>query len=65
MKEKKNVTAVTYTKDAILASKRYRAALDALSVLLEDGREYTTQEVDEALAAFGRRAVIDKINGRD
>ena len=39
----------TFTKEAILKSKRWAFRRDALSFLLEDGKEYSHQEVENIL----------------
>jgi hypothetical protein len=38
-----------FAKDALLKSKRFRDRRDALTFLLEDGREYTAPEVEKIL----------------
>ena len=45
-------SAVTYTKEQILGSKKYKYRRDALGVVLADGKEYTTEEVDTLLNEF-------------
>ena len=40
---------VTFTKEAILKSKRWAFRRDALSFLLEDGKEYSHQDVESIL----------------
>lgn len=42
----------TFTKEAILKSKRWEFRRDALSVLLKDGEEYTHQDVENILNDF-------------
>lgn len=39
----------TFTKEAILKSKRWAFRRDALSFLLEDGKEYTHEDVENIL----------------
>lgn len=41
-----------YTKEQILASKKYENRRDILGVLLADGEEYTTDKVDTLLDKF-------------
>lgn len=44
------VTSVpTFGKDQLIRSKRFRRYVDALPFLLEDGREYTIEEVERIL----------------
>lgn len=50
---KENVKQVVkFTKEQILASKRYENRRDALGVLLADGKSYTHEEVDALLGKF-------------
>lgn len=44
-----NATATTFSKEQILQAKRFRRYVDALPFLLEDGREYTLDEVERVL----------------
>lgn len=44
--------APVYSKKAILASNRYANRRDALGVILDDDKEYSTAEVDEILETF-------------
>ncbi len=41
-----------FTKEAIMKSKRWISRRDALSFLLEDGKEYTHQDVENILNDF-------------
>lgn len=41
-----------FTKEAIMKSKRWISRRDALSFLLEDGKEYTHQDVETILNDF-------------
>ena len=40
---------IAFTKEAIMKSKRWAYRRDALSFLLEDGKEYTHQDVETIL----------------
>lgn len=44
-----NAKAEKFTKEQILQAKRFRRYVDALPFLLEDGREYTLDEVERVL----------------
>lgn len=44
--------AVTYSKQQILGSNKYKYRRDALGVVLTDGKEYTLDEVDTLLDEF-------------
>lgn len=46
-----------YTKERLVGSKRYATRRDLVSVLLEDGRQYTLAEVDEKIEAFRKGKV--------
>lgn len=41
-----------YTKEQIMKSSRYGNRKDLISVLLEDGKEYTTKEIDKQTEEF-------------
>lgn len=47
----------TFTKDQLAASKRYAPLRDLVSVLLEDGKQYTLVEVDKKIEAFKKGKV--------
>ena len=44
-----------YTKSRLTASKRFRAHRDLLQVLLEDSREYTLRQAEDAIRNFSER----------
>lgn len=46
-----------YTKEAILKSEKLRWNRDVLSVLLENGKEYTLDEVEKIVQDFNKREV--------
>ncbi len=48
--EKKEKLA--FTKEAILASKKYANRRDVLGAILKDGESYTTEQVETLLAKF-------------
>lgn len=47
--------APVFTKEKLLTFRRYAKRRDLLSVLLEAGRSYTTEEVDTLLETFMTR----------
>ena len=49
--------AATFTKDQLAASKRYADLRDLVSVLLEDGKQYTLAEADEKIEKFKKGKV--------
>ena len=50
--------APTFTKDQLATSKRYAGRRDLVSVLLEDGKQYTLAEADKRIEQFKK----DKVN---
>lgn len=44
--------APVFTKEKLLTFRRYAKRRDLLSVLLKEGRSYTTEEVDSLLETF-------------
>lgn len=58
MATKANAEAVaTFTKDQLLASKRYANRQDILNALLVGGKEYTTEQVDALIEKYMKREV--------
>lgn len=53
----KKEAAPAFTKDQLATSKRYASVRDLVSVLLEDGKQYTLAEVDEKIEAFKKGKV--------
>ncbi len=43
---------IKFTKEQILASKRYRYQSDVTDAVLKDGREYTLKEVDSLIKKY-------------
>lgn len=52
-----DAAAKAFTKDQVAASKRYAPLRDLVGVLLEDGRQYTLDEVDAKIEAFKKGKV--------
>lgn len=50
--EIKQETVQAYSKEQILASKKYKNRRDILGVLLADDKEYTFEKVDSLLEKF-------------
>lgn len=48
----KKTEVATFTKEQLVKSKTYMDRRDALTVLLEDGKEYSKDEVNEILNGF-------------
>lgn len=46
---------VVFPKEKVLTFKRYAARRDLLSVLLEDGKEYTHDQIDGLIKEFYER----------
>lgn len=58
MATKANAEAVAaFTKDQLLASKRYANRQDILNALLVNGKEYTTEQVDALIEKYMKREV--------
>lgn len=52
-KEKKNKKIVSrFTKYQITNSKKYKSRRDLLNAILDDNKQYTTDEVDSLIYAF-------------
>lgn len=51
-----------YSKNQLLKSKKYAKLRDVLQVALQDGTDYTVEEVDERVKAFLARPVVDEKN---
>lgn len=47
----------TFTKAQLLKSKKYSERVDILNVLLQDGKAYTSKEVDELVKDFMNKEV--------
>ena len=56
-KEKKPTKEPTFEKEAIVRSARYRDKLDLVNALLEDEKEYTLKQVDEAIEEYLNKEV--------
>lgn len=46
------VRVVAFTKEQLLSAKKYSNRKDILGVLLEDGKEYTIEQVDTLMDKF-------------
>lgn len=46
---------ITFPKDKLLQSLKYANRKDVLNVVLEDGKEYSFEEVDKRINAFMKR----------
>ncbi|MBC6681308.1 hypothetical protein [Zhenpiania hominis] len=59
MEEKREeaVQTMSFTKQQILESKKYKNRRDLLRALLNDGESYTLKQVDAVLLAFLKREV--------
>ncbi len=47
-----NEAAATFTKAQLLASKRYANRQDILNALLDNGKTYTTEQVDALIEKY-------------
>lgn len=57
MAAKKKAAEPAFTKEAILASKKYAPCIDAVNVCLKDGETYTEVEIEKRLKAFLEKEV--------
>lgn len=57
MAKKEETKEATFTKAQLLKSKKYSERVDLLNVLLEDGKAYTSKEVDELVKDFMNKEV--------
>ena len=48
---------VKYTKEQLRSSRKYRADVDILGVVLEGGKSYTFEETDKLIKEFKERKV--------
>jgi uncharacterized protein YjbJ (UPF0337 family) len=58
-KEKSNAKqAAGYSKEQILKSARYEAHRDILEVMLEEGKNYSHEQIRDAVSKFKERKVM-------
>lgn len=55
--------APKYTKQQVLKSKTYMAYYDVFAVALEDGKEYTKEQLEKIKDNFLNRPVNETVNG--
>ncbi len=53
----KTTEEVKYTKEQLRSSKKYRADVDILGVVLENGKSYTFEQTDKLIKEFKERKV--------
>ena len=56
-KSKESTNEVAFTKAQLLKSKKYIHQTDVLSVILEDGKNYTIKEVEKLVDGFMKKEV--------
>lgn len=56
-KTKKENEEILYSKEQIIASKKYSNRKDILNVLLKDGEEYSFTRIDEIIENFMNKEV--------
>ena len=54
---KKNETNTSFTKEQLYNSKKYEMQKDILGVMLDEGKEYTFDEVDNLIKEFLKKEV--------
>lgn len=55
------MSSIMFKKESILRSKRYADVKEVLNVLLNNGTEYSLEEVDDVLKTF-RECTIGKVS---
>jgi hypothetical protein len=55
----------TYTREALAVSKKYADRRDTIMVVLNDSKQYTTAEADQAIEKYLKKPVKEKINGKE
>jgi hypothetical protein len=66
MAEKKSTEQeARYTRDALVASTKYRPYCDVLMISLEEGKEYTFAEVDQIIEDFKGKPVVEATVGKE
>ena len=58
VKAEKAVNEPKFEKDALLKSRRFRERRDALTFLLEDGKEYAIPEVEKILNDYYEKGEV-------
>ena len=56
-KTTKTTEVTKYTKEQLRKSKKYRADVDILGVVLDDNKSYTFEETDKLIKTFKERKV--------
>jgi hypothetical protein len=57
VKEKINRLEDHFSKEAVLKSLKYKGCADLLSAVLEEGKTYTSKELDSAIEKFQKGKV--------
>ena len=55
---------VSYTREQVLQSKKYRQYRDIAGVVLEAGAQYTADEIKQKIDAFLKQPIKEKLNGK-
>lgn len=53
----KSETPITFSKDELTSSKKYRGYQDVLMVTLDDAKRYTIEEVEKEIELFFNKEV--------
>lgn len=56
-KQKTTTTDLKFNKEQLKKSKRYADAVDIVSAILLDGKEYTLDEVDALIQEFNKKEI--------
>lgn len=53
-----------YTRDQVLQSTKYRQYRDIAGIVLENGQQYTADEIQSKIDAFLKKPIEEKVSGR-
>lgn len=55
----------TYTREQVLKSVKYRKYRDIAGVVLEEGKQYTADDIQQKIDAFLKTPIKEKVNGKE
>ena len=55
----------TYTREQVLQSAKYRQYRDIAGVVLDDGTQYTSDEILQKIDSFLKAPIKEKVNGKE
>lgn len=57
MSKVKKKTDITFSKEQLIKSSKYKHSIDLVSVLLEDGKRYSLEEVNKMIDKYMKGSV--------